>query len=330
MPWAVATLARAVDAHRPHVIVARSNVPIALARALAMRRVGLRVVFDADGLPHDERIEDSGDIDARYCISRFVEMAGVMRSSSTLVRSTQGRDILQHRVGPANDPKRLFVAPNGRDPSIFRIAHPSDRARLRERFGVDDGPLGVYVGSLGPKYMPDWIRAFVASFLRTHGGSRFVVATGHVEVARQAFGSLTDGPSPGLTIVTLPPHEVPDLLAAADVGLAFVRPSFSTRAVSPIKVGEYLLAGCPVLATAGVGDLDSWAPQSDGALELICDPRAAAMVERPTAGRARELIMQRARAAGLRWFSLDRTVAAYQQAIQAALMDPRGAADRDS
>jgi hypothetical protein len=37
------------------------------------------------------------------------------------------------------------------------------------------------------------------------------------------------------------PTDVPGLLAACDVGLAFRTPSFSQRAVAPIKVAEYLL-----------------------------------------------------------------------------------------
>jgi glycosyltransferase involved in cell wall biosynthesis len=45
-------------------------------------------------------------------------------------------------------------------------------------------------------------------------------------------------------------------LAAADAAIAFVRPMPSKVASSPTKIGEYLAAGLPVVASAGVGDVD--------------------------------------------------------------------------
>jgi hypothetical protein len=50
--------------------------------------------------------------------------------------------------------------------------------------------------------------------------------------------------------------EVPRLLAAADYGLFFIRPSFSKQASSPVKLGELLAMELPVLTNAGVGDVD--------------------------------------------------------------------------
>jgi hypothetical protein len=51
-------------------------------------------------------------------------------------------------------------------------------------------------------------------------------------------------------------REVPSYLCAADVGLAFIKPSFSKQASSPTKYGEYLGCGLPLVINAGVGDSD--------------------------------------------------------------------------
>ncbi|MFQ6112347.1 MAG: glycosyltransferase, partial [Nitrospinota bacterium] len=40
----------------------------------------------------------------------------------------------------------------------------------------------------------------------------------------------------------------------AHVGLIFLRQSFARRAMSPIKLAEYLASGLPVVMTPGVGD----------------------------------------------------------------------------
>jgi hypothetical protein len=45
-------------------------------------------------------------------------------------------------------------------------------------------------------------------------------------------------------------------MAAADVGISFIKPVFSKTASSPTKVGEMLALGLPVVANAGVGDVD--------------------------------------------------------------------------
>jgi glycosyltransferase involved in cell wall biosynthesis len=52
------------------------------------------------------------------------------------------------------------------------------------------------------------------------------------------------------------PADVPRFLAAADVALSIIRPSYARIASSPTKFAEYLAAGLPVISTAGIGDLD--------------------------------------------------------------------------
>jgi len=48
--------------------------------------------------------------------------------------------------------------------------------------------------------------------------------------------------------------DMPSLLSAADVGLSFILPAPSKRACSPVKNGEYLACGLPLVSTAGIGD----------------------------------------------------------------------------
>ena len=52
----------------------------------------------------------------------------------------------------------------------------------------------------------------------------------------------------------MPPQIVPQYLGCADLGLALRQPNFSAHSVAPIKLGEYLMCGLPVVATAGIGD----------------------------------------------------------------------------
>jgi glycosyltransferase involved in cell wall biosynthesis len=58
-------------------------------------------------------------------------------------------------------------------------------------------------------------------------------------------------------IVASPPEDVPEYLAAADAGLAFIKPCFSKLASSPTKYAEYLGCGLPIIINSGIGDSDA-------------------------------------------------------------------------
>ena len=59
-----------------------------------------------------------------------------------------------------------------------------------------------------------------------------------------------------LVVVAAKHDRVPFYLRSADVGLFFVRPTFSKRASCPTKLGELLAMGIPVVTNAGIGDVD--------------------------------------------------------------------------
>jgi glycosyltransferase involved in cell wall biosynthesis len=48
--------------------------------------------------------------------------------------------------------------------------------------------------------------------------------------------------------------QMPGYLSAGDVGLSFILEAPSKTACSPVKNGEYLACGLPVVTTAGIGD----------------------------------------------------------------------------
>jgi glycosyltransferase involved in cell wall biosynthesis len=59
------------------------------------------------------------------------------------------------------------------------------------------------------------------------------------------------------SVLAVASAEVPSYLAAADIGLAFIKRCVSKIASSPTKNGEYLACGLPLVINAGVGDSDA-------------------------------------------------------------------------
>jgi glycosyltransferase involved in cell wall biosynthesis len=109
------------------------------------------------------------------------------------------------------------------------------------------------------------------------------------------------------------PERVPYLLGAADAGLSFRSEAFSTRAIAPVKLGEYLLCGLPVIGTMGVGP-ETLDPH------VFCavgdDPDAAAEWLLGTVLPNRATLARDARALGMRGFSVEASVRAYLAALE--------------
>ncbi|MEC7268341.1 MAG: hypothetical protein VXV82_06950, partial [Bacteroidota bacterium] len=59
---------------------------------------------------------------------------------------------------------------------------------------------------------------------------------------------------------------VPEHLVLFDLGLFFILPVFSKSASSPVKQGEMLAMGLPVLCNRGVGDTDQVMEEIDESL----------------------------------------------------------------
>jgi glycosyltransferase involved in cell wall biosynthesis len=93
------------------------------------------------------------------------------------------------------------------------------------------------------------------------------------------------------------------------------------RAVFPVKVGEYLLCGVPVVATRGIGDIDRLA--AGDAVHFVDRPgpgavEAASAWILQAALPERAALAEKARALGLAEFGLDRTVRRYLAALGGA------------
>jgi len=89
---------------------------------------------------------------------------------------------------------------------------------------------------------------------------KFLGLTMHVKSLERRV--LESGFPPAQThIVTVPHREVAGFLAAADLGILgrnlFEAPTLVSRVSSPIKFGEYLATGTPVVIGEGIGDFSA-------------------------------------------------------------------------
>jgi glycosyltransferase involved in cell wall biosynthesis len=302
---------RAVAECGSDAVMRRSRMPARAGRAAG--GAGLRpILFDADGLAADERVDFAG-LSPRgptYRILRQVEARTVRASASVLVRSPAAAQILQERSGCGLE--RFHIVANGRDEKAFHPFDEAARQAARESLGIAAGaPVVVYAGSVGPQYRFDLIRDFAEALAKLRPDGRLLVLSGSPEAAKAELAGASLAP----IFLRAAPEEVPRYLAAADLGLAFRADSFSMQGVSPVKLGEYLLCGVPALGNSMIGDTSG--AIADGVfMDDRMGPDAAARWLVEDILPRREDYRARARTIATEVFSLSRSVEDYLRAIQ--------------
>jgi glycosyltransferase involved in cell wall biosynthesis len=196
---------------------------------------------------------------------------------------------LRRRAMEAGVPEdRVRFVPNGCPIEEIR---PGDRAALRARLGFpSDRPIAVYVGF--GQYDLDLLFASLA-ILESRGAAPLCVVTGpHPDtVSREAERQGVGHQVRPLGLV--PYGRMGEVIAAADVGLMPFADTAFNRARWPIKVGDYLAAGTPVvccdvgevgriLRGAGFGRASLPTPTAfaDAIAGLLADPDPAALSRR--------------------------------------------------
>ena len=308
---------RLVDLWGIDIVMPRSLMA-GLVCLAAGRVPGVHEVFDADGLAADERVDVRGESRSSpiYRLLRTIERRLTRRADLVLTRSGAASVILARRAGLPNT-GRFRVVKNGRDEDEFSPDRANAKASPAPQ---DDGwsPRLVYAGSLGKQYRAPEMLRIAGAIHDRFPGTTFHIMTGSTEIAgdlvRERFGE-----RPGwITIEQVPPNRVAPALADGDFAFALRTTSFSSKGIAPIKVGEYLLSGVPVIGTPGVGDV-AGLDDADAWFSYTGDP--APVVDWVEATRWRFDAVRRAcRREGVERFSLNAAVASYVAAL-ASLSD---------
>lgn len=240
------------------IIFARSPLVALIAILVAKKNPNAYIVFDADGLPFDERVEYGGmnPLGLVYRLMRDVEAYSIREADAVLVRTNVAIDVLLARAGPGLSRSKFHKVLNGRDEAMFAPAIVGHRQSVRTRLGIPlDAPLLCYVGSsFNGKYQG---KAILTLFAEVHAqlpSARLLLVLERTETACDGL-SLHSELGQFISVVSATGEEVPALISACDLGLSLIESSYSTSAVSATKVGEYLLCGLPVIVNKGCGEI---------------------------------------------------------------------------
>ena len=258
--------------HKNGMVMPRSLMPALLVRLAGLG--GHTLIYDADGLALDERLDFAGwqESSLKFRFFKGIENWVMIKSHRVLVRTEKAKEVLLKRY-PHLSKRQIRVVINGKNELLFAPLNETVRQKLRMELEVGkEDILVVYCGTLAPQYCLDEMLSWFAHLSENKvANTKLMVITGQQEMiqAHDRYNQLQDQ----IILKTVAAEEVPRLLGSADIALALRKASFSMRGVSPIKIGEYLMCGLPVIASKGIGDTEAiLAPLSSSQLIDESDP----------------------------------------------------------
>jgi glycosyltransferase involved in cell wall biosynthesis len=250
--------ARLVRRHGYDVVHARAHVAAAIG-AVARRLTGCRLIFDIRGFNPEEYV-DAGvwpENGLNYRLAKRVERRLLAAADGFVVLTEKARDILFPGCSDTDSRGRpVEVIPCCVDLARFEAAAALPREQIRRELGVAGRRVLVYLGALGGFYLTEEMAEFLAAAHRQDASTFSMILTqSNPQLIVESLKRL-GVPKDAYLVRRVPHHEVPEYLRAADIGLSFIKPSYSKLASSPTKIAEYLASGLPIICNAGTGDLD--------------------------------------------------------------------------
>jgi glycosyltransferase involved in cell wall biosynthesis len=258
------SIRRIIKEKSPDVLHCRSYVSMFAAFPLAKKHK-LKLVFDMRGFWIDERVE--GNIwdtsnpiySMLYKYLKRKEKVWLRNSDVIISLTYKAKQYISSAFEV--DLNRIYVIPCCADADHFNanaLKNEISDALKKELKITDKERVLVYAGSVGTWYLADEMltqfsrlnhKGFVDKFLWLTNESSNLIFTlaDKIGIDRSK-----------LIIRQVQRHDMPLFLSLANLGIFYIKPSFSKSASSPTKLGEMLLMGIPVICNAGVGDLDNF------------------------------------------------------------------------
>ena len=235
----------------PHLkaryVYARSFFGSMWARRLA-RRIGALSVFDMRGVVGwEQQLKPGSSWKARAC--SFIELRESRLANRVSTVSENMRRYLADQTGRSD----IAVIPSCFNEQSFYF-DPVARAEVRESLGVKDHEIVLcYSGGTGAWQRVDDIIDLLKGVCERRSDCKALLLTSNPQEMTQrvvARGFRMDQ----VRVSSCPHKDVYRFLSASDIGIIMRHDIPLNNVASPVKVGEYLGCGLPVILTRGIGD----------------------------------------------------------------------------
>ena len=225
---------------RPDFIYERYT-PLNFGGVLAAKHSGTPLILEVNAT-YTGRL--GCDIEMAYPgVAKWSEKSVFRWADGIVVVSGPLRECVQDRVV---DPSKIAITPNAINLKKLSQLDPiKERQRIREKYGIEQGYVVGFVGSMRRWHGLDFLADCIPQILSQHSDTHFLlVGTGEME---EELRQIVDqhGLGSHVTITGAVRHDdVYPLISAMDVGLSPDTPPYA----SPMKLLEYMALGAVPIA----------------------------------------------------------------------------------
>lgn len=151
------------------------------------------------------------------------------------------------------DGDKITVVPTCTDTNIFSYDQLKYE-KMRTDLGIKDRIVFIYSGSLAPWQM---VKETVELFKKIKQDIKQVFLLFLTIEPEKAKDIFTNMPTEDYLITSAKYSEVSSYLNAADIGILLRERHIVNKVSAPVKIGEYLCCGLPILISPDIGDLES-------------------------------------------------------------------------
>jgi len=237
------------------VVHARSYVSSVIA--LLIKKVfKIKFIFDMRGFWADERVGSGilGKASKLYQVTKWLERRFLLNADAVVSLTDNGVEAMTGFDYLAGKTINFHVIPTCTDLEMFK---PINNDQLKDAFGLTDCFVVGYVGSVGNRYLFDEVIDTFNMFKKKVANAFLLVLnkSEHEFIISKMKKHKMEEKE--YRVIAADYSKVSDYITVMDCGLFYYKPTFSAKATSPTKLGEFLACGVPCLGNSGVGDVES-------------------------------------------------------------------------
>lgn len=248
---------------RPTHIYTRWCIPYWAVATARLILPGVVHVYDVRGLGYQETFLHRGKKDLFYLAMKLLEKLAA-RNAERLVCVSKGLGLWIEEECRRHDYELIPCC----SPSPPAYPSQGDRVRLRGQFQFSEADLILcYNGGADAWQKIDVILGLFASLAEMNSRFKFVVLTNQVDIMRAEIEK-AGLPPDRVLVLSCTNSEVFEIMPMCDAGVILRDDILLNNVASPIKVGEYLACGLPVILSEGIGDYSTTLPAAGVGLLL--------------------------------------------------------------
>lgn len=258
-------LAYRLNKKAPFTIVHCRSYLAAIVGLKMKQKYRTKFLFDMRGFWADERVE--GNIwelknpiyKQTYNYFKKKESNFIQNADGIVSLTNNGKEIIKTWDSWKKNKNDIEVIPCCADLTLFdpETIDDFEKTTLLKHLSLKESQFVLgYIGSIGTWYLLPEMLDFFTVFLIKNPSAIFLFVTNEnpamISNLAKEKGIKTDN----IRIVSSAREKMPLYISLFDFSIFFIKSSFSKQASSPVKQGELMAMGIPVLCNAGIGDTD--------------------------------------------------------------------------